>query len=364
VLASESDRARFGSLGAAHRDLAHAVRASLPADATLWLAPTDYAGTAHSAYLETLCDGLDANIEIAWTGRSVLSPEIRSEEAAQRAASVGRRLLVWDNFPVNDGPMRNSLHLGPYTGRDADLAEHVSGILLNPMEHPRASSVGLAAAAAYLRDPVGYDAERAWADALAASGEGALPAFATFAGAHRFSPLCPDDRDPALERIVAALRRAIEGDQRPEATARLAELRAALDARSKVTATLRENLVDRALCNEIEPWLVSHETETRILIEAADLLAALVDDVPAMQLALAFFRMEGRLTRVEPAARTSYGPRRAIHPQLASLDDRAARYGVDPVLFLDRCLSDELVRLAESLSLARLGGRVAGPPGG
>lgn len=359
-LAHEADRAAFGSLGAAQRDLAHAVLATLPADATLWLVPTDYAGTAHSAYLETLCDGLDPGIEVGWTGRSVLSAEIRREEAAKRAASVGRRLLLWDNFPVNDGPMRNTLHLGPYAGRDADLAEHVSGILLNPMEFARASAVGLATAAAYLRDPASYDAERAWSDAVDAVGEGATAAFAVFAAAHRFSPLTPDERDPALERRVRALMDAIEHGRPDDAGPALAALREALATRSGAAAALRDGLVDRSLVAELEPWLAAHETETRILVEATDLLAVLVDEAPAMKLALAFFRMEGRLTRIAPATRTSYGPRRVIHPQLERLDDRGAKFSADPVLFVDRCLSDELVRFAEDRVLARLGGRAAG----
>lgn len=361
TLSHAVDRARFGSLGAAHRDLAHAVKADLPPEATLWLVPTDYAGTAHSSYLETLATGLDPEIELGWTGRSVLSPQIRSEEAALRAASVGRRLLVWDNFPVNDGPMRNTLHLGPYTGRDSDLARHVSGVLLNPMEFARASATGLATAAAYLRSPDAYDTESAWADALRAAGAGAEKAFAIFASAHRFSPLSPDERDPDLEPITRALMRAIERGAHVESTSALAALRTALDERRTAAGTIREGLVDRALAAEIEPWLDSHETETRILVEATDLLAALVADAPAMKLALAFFRMEGRLTRIAPAKRTSYGPRRVIHPQLASLEDDGARFSSDPVLFIDRCLGDELVRFAESQALARLGGRVARP---
>lgn len=363
-LAHEADRARFGSLGAAHRDLAHAVKAALPPDATLWLVPTDYAGTAHSPYLETLACGLDPTIELGWTGRSVLSPQIRTDEAALRAASLGRRLLVWDNFPVNDGPMRNTLHLGPFTGRDPDLAEHVSGVLLNPMELARSSAVGLAAAAAYLRAPDEYDPEHAWNESLRAAGVGADTAFALFAAGHRFSPLSPDERDPEVERIARDLKRALEHGADADAASTLAALRAAVEARLPAAATIRDGLVDRALALELEPWLESHETETRILVEAVDLLARLVERAPAMKLALALFRMQGRLTRIAPAKRTSYGPRRVIHPQLASLEDESAHFSADPVLFLDRCLGDELVRFAESHALARLGGRTVGAAGG
>ncbi len=360
-LVHAGDRECFASLAHAHVDLAHAVAKWLPADATLWLVPTDYAGTADSAYLETLGSELDADVEVGWTGRSVVSPEIRSDEAARRAACLGRRLLVWDNFPVNDGPMRNALHLGPYTGRDAGLADHLSGLLLNPMEHARASAVGLGAAAAWLEDPAGYDPELAWEASARASGEGAADAFVRFARGHRFGALSPDDRDAEVEASFEALVAALDGGAADPARAAIERLREQLDARKQAAEALREHLADRTLLAEIEPWIDSHATETRIMREAVDLLSVLVDGAPAMQVVLAFFRMEGRLTRIAPAARSSYGPRRHVYPQLASLEDEHAHFGDDPVLFLDRCLSDELVRKAETLALERLGGRPAAP---
>lgn len=356
-LAHEADRDRFGSLATAHADLANAVDGALPEDATLWLVPTDYAGTADSPYLETLGAELNETIEVGWTGRSVVSPQIRAEEAAARARCLGRRLLVWDNYPVNDGPMRNVLHLGPYTGRDAELAAHVSGILLNPMEWPRASGPGLSTAGAYMADPRAYRPEEAWERAAREAAAEAPDAFTLFARAHRFSALTPDDRDAELEQTWRALRDAVEGEERDAARAALAALKSQLEARASAGPTLKHALADAALLAEIEPWLSAHETETRRMLEAVDLLAAWVDDAPAMRVALAFFRMEGRLTRIAPAAPTSYGPRRHVYPQLESLEDEGARFGDDPVLFVDQCLADEVVRFAEERALARLGGR-------
>ena len=54
--------------------------------------------------------------------------------------------------------MTHELHLGPYLGRDPDLADVVGGVLCNPMTQPRASLVALATAMDFLRDPDGYDA--------------------------------------------------------------------------------------------------------------------------------------------------------------------------------------------------------------
>jgi hypothetical protein len=64
------------------------------------------------------------------------------------------------------------------------------------------------------------------------------------------------------------------------------------------------------------------------------------------------------LTRITPTAVASFGPRRVLYPQLGSMRDDAAAFGDDQALFLDRCLADELVELAEQLALARLSGRV------
>ncbi len=354
------DRARFASLGEAHVDLARFVQAALPEDATLWFVPTDYAGTHASAYLADLCAGLPEGIEVGWTGRTVVSPTIPHAEAKRRAAAVGRRLLVWDNVPVNDGPMRRALHLGPYVGRAAQLPDAVSGVLLNPMQHARASAVTLSTAAAYLRDPAGYDAEEAWQHAVREAAPEAPEAFATFAQAHRFSALTPDDRDRPLEAAFAALRAAFgegedEGEGERESRQKaVAALRALVDARVAAPEEIEARVTDAGLLAELAPWLAAHRAETQRLVLACDYLAVLAGDGPALAGALAFFTFEGRLGYVETPREIAYGPRRALYPQLVSLANDAARTGDDPVLFLDHNLAEEVVRFAEQRGLARL----------
>ena len=106
--------------------------------------------------------GVPVDVDLMWTGPTVCSPAIRAADArAWREAVAGRR-SCWDNFPVNDGTMARSLHLGPYLGREPTLTDAVDGVLCNPMLQPRLSKIGLAAAAAYLRDPVGFDPHGAW----------------------------------------------------------------------------------------------------------------------------------------------------------------------------------------------------------
>jgi hyaluronoglucosaminidase len=347
------DQNRFGSLAAAHVALAHAVAEAL-GDSTLWLVPTDYVGTAGTDYLDVLGSELAPAIEVGWTGRTVISPTIPAAEAAQRAATLRRRLLVWDNVPVNDGPMRPMLHLGPYIGRPADLAEHASGLLLNPMVQARASAVAVRTAADYMRDPRGYDPAAAWRDAVAELGAGAVDAFGVFGAAHRFSPLLPDDRDSELEAAVDALRAALRGGGSPAPA--LAALRPLVDARLTAAETVRAELTDRRLAAEIEPWLAAHHIESERVGAALDLLETLCADTAPMQQVFAFFHLEGKLTRIAPAAVASYGPRRVLYPQLGAMQDDRAQFSGDPALFRDRCLADEFVALAEEMALARLRG--------
>lgn len=363
-LVHESDRERFASLAHAHALLATTIHARLPSDTTLWLVPTDYAGTEVSTYLETLGRELPADVEVGWTGRSVVSPEIRCEEAAPRAKALGRRLLVWDNVPVNDGCMRTNLHLGPYVNRDAELAKHVSGLLLNPMAQPRASAVMLRTAAEYMRDPQGYEPEAAWKRAVLSVGAGAGEAFELFAHAHRFSAMTPDVRDEELETAFGDVRRTFQGHDGESMGKALSHMRLLIERRLRAADTLRAALVDGELVEEIEPWLLSHASETAAMAEALDLLDVLAREESGMAAALAFFRMEGRMSRLHGSRHTSYGPRRAIHPQLVSLDDDSARFGDDPVLFVDCCLAEDVVRFAEASALARLSGAAPIPQQG
>jgi hyaluronoglucosaminidase len=348
-LADAEDRAAFASLADAHVALAHAVRDALAPEVALWLVPTDYAGSEASAYAETLGARLAPEVEVGWTGRTTIPPDVRADEAAARARLFGRKLLLWDNVPVSDGPMRRMLHLTPYRGRESGLEASLSGVLLNPMQHARASYVTLAGAAAWLADPARFDAEAAWREAVRTLGAGAPDAFETFAQAHRFSPLAPDDRDPPLEAAWTASRRG----RSSSVTNRLRELVA---QRVAAGDALRGGLDDRHLLAELEPWLAGHERESRRIAAALDLLDALHGPGSSLDKCLAFVRFEGRLTLDAPAATTSYGPRRVLYPQLEGLSRGDAHFAHDPALFRERCLADEIVAFAEEAALAALGG--------
>ena len=352
-LVHEGDRRAFPGLAEAHVAVAHELLGRLE-DSRLWLVPTDYSGAEPTDYLETLGATLEPAVEVGWTGRTIVSPTVRADEARRRARTLRRPLLLWDNVPVSDGPMRSLLHLGPYLGREPGLAEHCSGVLLNPMEHPRASGVALQCAARFLADPAGYDPEAAWETALAERGAGAPEAFRRFAEALRFSALAPGERDRELEAAFAELRAAAAGSA-AEARARDA-LAALLAEREQAVPALREGLADRRLAEELEPWLDAHARETRRMARAVSLLATLAGDAPRFDQAMAFFAFESVLNEPLPA-KVTYGPRRVLYPQLVSLREDEAGFGEDPALFTGRSLSDEIVAHAESRAATHLGAR-------
>ena len=88
-------------------------------------------------YLEELGQKLDPAVAIYWTGEEVCSPEIGAAHLRDMSNILGRKVALWDNYPVNDGPrMSQNLHLRSFTGRSANIAEHISHHAINPASQP------------------------------------------------------------------------------------------------------------------------------------------------------------------------------------------------------------------------------------
>jgi len=154
-------------LGEDHAGVATWLREHLDGRAQLLLVPTEYTGTTSTPYLDALAGGVPDDVQIAWTGGSVVVDEITPAEAEARAASLGGRLpFVWDNYPVNDSIMADRLFLGPLRGRSEDLGSVCSGYATNPMVQPRSSLPALASIAAYLAGDDPLDAWHHAVDAL------------------------------------------------------------------------------------------------------------------------------------------------------------------------------------------------------
>lgn len=173
-LEHEADVAAFGSEPGSSARAHAAVCAQVQerfrhvhgAQRPLIMVPTDYAGTQSSPYREHLTRELPDDVLVWWTGRDIVVGDITRAEIDAAAASYGHRLLLWDNFPVNDFDFAR-LFLGPLVGRTTEVAgSELVGITANPMPHEAASEIALATVADWAWNLGAYDPDAAHARAL------------------------------------------------------------------------------------------------------------------------------------------------------------------------------------------------------
>ena len=130
-------------------DLA-ARQAEIVADVAAWasgqrllVCPTYYSddpvlekhfGARPEGYWEQLGRELDPGVDIFWTGPQVCSERISAGDLEHVTAALGRPLVLWDNYPVNDGAVRsNHLYCRPFEGRDSLPGGNLAGHFCNPM---------------------------------------------------------------------------------------------------------------------------------------------------------------------------------------------------------------------------------------
>ncbi|MGH7828922.1 MAG: beta-N-acetylglucosaminidase domain-containing protein, partial [Candidatus Binatia bacterium] len=174
-LEHEKDRQRFnGSLGRAEGTWLGEILARQPPAwirVEWWICPSYYTedpvlartfGSFEPRFLETLVQHLPNNVACLWTGPAVVSKRISLAHVRKIARRLQRRLILWDNYPVNDLAMSGEMHLAPLAGRDPRLPEQVYGYLNNPLLQESLSFIPLATCFDYAADPTGYDPEKSW----------------------------------------------------------------------------------------------------------------------------------------------------------------------------------------------------------
>lgn len=255
-----ADQAVYGTNYAlAQMQLANKVYASERAQDPqfqLWLAPTSYYGLTDGPYWQTLRSTLSPNIQVIWTGQWVLNQTITGTQASIITKLLGRKPILWDNYPVNDYTYdtgrQPQLMMGPLQGRSAHLPNHLAGYLSNPMLQPQASKLALETIADYLANPSGYRPMAAWQQAIDQMPGVTNPAlFKLFAAYNSASTLNPAGYAP-IGPIVAAYQHASSSAQKQAAAARL---QTAFRALAQLPQTLPPTLSNKALLHEIQPWL-------------------------------------------------------------------------------------------------------------
>ncbi|SEB58578.1 Glycosyl hydrolase family 20, domain 2 [Paramicrobacterium humi] len=253
-LTHAADRERFGAdaraTGRAHGFAAAVfeeefLRAHHVPDPLL-ICPTDYAGCAPSPYREGLRETLPEDALVLWTGSDIVVGEVTRRDIDEAAASYGRRLVLWDNFPVNDFD-RSRLFLGPLLGRTTDLAgSALVGVASNPMVEAAPSHLALATVADWAWNPETYvPADSARRALGAVAGRHAAAVEALVAVSSSWPPSAPQSA-----HIGALAPAALGGDADA-----LAGLEAALTLLAR--AGEDEQAPPSPLTNALRPWLAA-----------------------------------------------------------------------------------------------------------
>lgn len=93
-----------------------------------------YFGSMPANYWPQLGRDLPKDVGIFWTGNEVCSEAIAVSDIAAIVQQLARPVILWDNYPVNDGSVRsNFLYTSKLQSRSPALWPLLSGHLCNPM---------------------------------------------------------------------------------------------------------------------------------------------------------------------------------------------------------------------------------------
>jgi hyaluronoglucosaminidase len=145
-------RGDFPGLAAAQLEIIHLITDISNAQ-KFSICPTYYSddpvlekvfGDRPQDYWDTL-RSIDSNIDIFWTGEKVCSQEYSPAHLAAAKERFDRPVLLWDNYPVNDGQrLTTRLHFHNLGQRNASIQDGCAGQLMNPMNQPWLSRIPVA----------------------------------------------------------------------------------------------------------------------------------------------------------------------------------------------------------------------------
>jgi hypothetical protein len=103
-----------------------------------------YFGKMPQDYWPQLGKELAPEVDIFWTGNQVCSESVGVADIESAQLQLGRPLVLWDNYPVNDGAQRsNFLYGSKLAQREPGLGAVLKGHLCNPMNQGRVSLLAL-----------------------------------------------------------------------------------------------------------------------------------------------------------------------------------------------------------------------------
>lgn len=145
--------------------IAGELKSAYPDVKPLIICPTQYnRGWANAVYLPALGNIMDNDINIMWTGNSVVDM-INKGDMEWINGQIKRKAYIWLNYPVSDYCIDHLL-MGPTYGNDLDIADMMSGFVANPMEYAEASKVSLFSIGDYCWNMTAYNADKSWEAAM------------------------------------------------------------------------------------------------------------------------------------------------------------------------------------------------------
>lgn len=275
----------------------------------LIMCPTEYNRSwANDAggYLRTLGTKMNKDIQIMWTGNSVVHC-IDKESMEWINQRIDRKAYIWWNFPVSDF-VRDHILLGPAYGNGLDIANDMSGFVSNPMEHAEASKISLYGIADYTWNMKAYDYKADWEKGLKAVLPDNYEALRTFAlynkdlgpNGHGFRREEGDELKPVAD---AALSGDLKGVQ--SLLGKCYELRMAVDV------LLADNS-NPELRRELRPWLLQGKN---------------VADYGVAVCAMAGNR---KYPNAFPSFEQAYKQARALQVQMYELENSDVRHALQP----------------------------------
>ncbi|MFF4148050.1 beta-N-acetylglucosaminidase domain-containing protein [Streptomyces sp. NPDC001698] len=245
----------------------------------LQMVPTEYRTLTDTPYKQTMRATLAPAIEVMWTGTETVPPEITNAQAEKAAELYGRKVFVWDNYPVNDYPNTSGrLLLAPYDEREGGLSAHLSGIVANPMNQPYASKVAVFGTADFTWNDKAYDAKTSWPRAmayLAGGDKAASEALLVFGDLEHMAPTFGatpwQPQTPELAARVAEFWKAWDDGRRADG---LTALGTYANAIATAPATIRSGAVEKGFTDDAAPWLDATELWGRAMVAMLDALQA------------------------------------------------------------------------------------------
>lgn len=284
----DSDKATFGDPGQAAASRAQVYLLNTITERfvrthagtrPLQTVPTEYSDLADSPYKTELREHLDPSVIVQWTGPDVVPSSITVDEAKQVSARYGRKVFLWDNYPVNDYEQSaGRLLLAPYAEREAGLSGPLSGIVANPMNQEAASEIAEFGVADFAWNDTGYQPQRSWQlalDRLAGGDRRSAAALRVFADleclAPTFGSIPWQPQAPVLASKVAAFwARWDQGDHVGAAR----ELREYAVQIRDAAEVIRAGRVAEAFVIEAGPWLDATTLWGTAMVDQIDALLA------------------------------------------------------------------------------------------